>query len=145
MAKWHHKYRIEWDAADGRNGGAQCTVWEILLEMEKFTYHAGEKYQGAVAKVLDQAEAFERVSLPVVCSWATHFNLLKKIMRVLCWVLRSSAACSVRRMSGAAAPDYHGHSSWVKVSCLLLRIVLWDALGEVTKFYPASEAEGFCG
>ena len=28
--------RIDWDASDGRHGGAQRTVWEILMEMERF-------------------------------------------------------------------------------------------------------------
>ena len=57
VAKWH-----------GRNGGAQQTVWEILVEMERFDGKAKEGKQGAVALVLDLAKAFERVSLPVV--WA---------------------------------------------------------------------------
>ena len=30
VAKWQQKYRVDWDATDGRNGGAQQTVWEIL-------------------------------------------------------------------------------------------------------------------
>ena len=34
VAKWQQKYRVEWDATDGRNGGAQRTVWEVLMEME---------------------------------------------------------------------------------------------------------------
>ena len=28
VAKWQQKYRVQWDATDGRNGGAQRTVWE---------------------------------------------------------------------------------------------------------------------
>ena len=32
-----------------------------------------------------------------------------------------------------------------KWSCLLLRIVLQDALSEVTKNYPPLKLEGFCG
>ena len=66
MAKWQQKYRVDWNAIDGRNGGAQRTVWEILMEMESFKYRAGEEDLGAVALVLDLAKAFERVSLPVV-------------------------------------------------------------------------------
>ena len=34
VAKWQQKYRVDWDAAGGRNGGAQRTVWETLMEME---------------------------------------------------------------------------------------------------------------
>ena len=48
MAKWQQKHRVDWDATDGRNGRAQQTVWEILLEMDRFKYQAGEDY-GAVA------------------------------------------------------------------------------------------------
>ena len=28
-AKWQQKYRVDWDVTDGRNGGAQRTVWEM--------------------------------------------------------------------------------------------------------------------
>ena len=41
-AKWQLKYRVDWDATDGRNGGAQQTVWEILMEMEGFDGKAKE-------------------------------------------------------------------------------------------------------
>ena len=30
VAKWQQKYRVDWDATDGPNGGAQQTVFEIL-------------------------------------------------------------------------------------------------------------------
>ena len=66
VAKWQQKYRVEWDAADGRNGGAQQIVWDILLEMERFNGKAKEEDQGALALVLDLAKAFERVSLPAL-------------------------------------------------------------------------------
>ena len=35
VAKWQQKYRVDWDATSGRNGGAQQTVWELLIEMER--------------------------------------------------------------------------------------------------------------
>ena len=63
VAKWQQKYRAEWDATDGRNGGAQRTVWEILLDL---------------------AKAFERVSLLVVWAWAKHFGFPREILRVFC-------------------------------------------------------------
>ena len=34
VAKWQLEYRVDWNATDGRNGGAQQT-WEILMEMEQ--------------------------------------------------------------------------------------------------------------
>ena len=27
VAQWQHTYRTEWDATDGRNGGAERIVW----------------------------------------------------------------------------------------------------------------------
>ena len=60
------------------------SVGNCSLEMEKFKSQAGEKDQGAVALVLDLAKAFERVSLPVVWAWATHFSIPGKIMPLLC-------------------------------------------------------------
>ena len=29
VAKWQQMYRVDWDATDGRKGGAQRTVWEM--------------------------------------------------------------------------------------------------------------------
>ena len=42
VAKWQ-KNRIGWDAIDGRNGGVERILWEILLDMERFKCQAGEK------------------------------------------------------------------------------------------------------
>ena len=50
------KYRLGWDATDGRNGGAQQTVWEILMEMERFHGRARAEERGAVALALDLAK-----------------------------------------------------------------------------------------
>ena len=36
VAKWQCKCRIEWDATDGRSGGAERIVRETLLEMKRF-------------------------------------------------------------------------------------------------------------
>ena len=53
VAKQHETFRIEWDATDGRNGGAERTLWETFLEMERFSYYGWEENQGATALVLD--------------------------------------------------------------------------------------------
>ena len=47
VAKWQQRYRVDWDATDGRNGGAHQIAWEILMEMESFTGKAKEEDQGA--------------------------------------------------------------------------------------------------
>ena len=36
VGKWQQKYRVDWDATDGRNGHAQQTVSNKLMEMERF-------------------------------------------------------------------------------------------------------------
>ena len=84
VAQWQQKYRVDWDAAHGRNGGVQQTVWESMMEIERFNGKAKDEGQGALAMVLDPAKAFERVSLPVVWAWATHFSFPRKVLRVLC-------------------------------------------------------------
>ena len=145
VAKWQQKYRVDWDATDGRNGGAQQTLWEILLEMERFKYRAGEEELRAVALVLDLAKAFERVSLPVVWAWSTHFSFPRKILRVLCGYFEhqrrvqfEGCVAGPRRTITAILPG----SKW---SCLLLGIVLQDALSEVTTIYPPLKLRGLCG
>ena len=103
VAKWQQKYRVEWDATDGRNGGTQRTVWEVLMEMHRFNGKAKAEDQGAVALVLDLATAFERVSLLVVWAWSTVLQLPKKDLAGALWVLRAPEACTVRRECGRAA------------------------------------------
>ena len=97
VAKWQQKYCADWDATDGRNGEAQRTVWEVLMEMERFNGRAKAEDQGTVALVLDLAKAFERVSLFVVWAWATHFSFPRKLLRVLVRILRAPKASAVRR------------------------------------------------
>ena len=100
------------------NGGAQRTVWGILMVMERLKNRAGEGDLGAVALVLDLAKAFERVSLPVVLAWTTHFSFLRKILRVLCGYFEHQRRVQIRRICGGAAPDHHGHLARVKVELL---------------------------
>ena len=115
MAKWWQKYRVDWDATDGRNGGAQRTVWGILMEMERLSGRAKEEDQGAVALVLDLSKAFERVSLPVVWAWATHFSFPRKILRVLRGYFKHQRRVAVRRMCGRAIANPHGHFARIQV------------------------------
>ena len=82
------------------------------------------------------AKAFKRVSFPVVWAWATHFSFPRKILRVLCGYFErqrreKSEGCAAEplRTITAILPG----SKW---SCLLLRIVLQDALSEVIKNIP---------
>ena len=90
-------------------------MWETLLEMKRFTYHAGERDQGATALVLDFAKASERVSL---CGMGNAFPLSQKQNTCALMVLRTPADGAFRRLCGKGAPDHHGHSLWVKVELL---------------------------
>ena len=114
--KWHQRYRIEWDATDGRNGGAQRTVWENVMEMERLKYRAGEEELGAVALVLDLAKVFERVSLEVVWAWATQLQPASQGRSCGChagtWSTRGGCRSKdVRRSrSGPSRPSCQGHS-----------------------------------
>ena len=89
------KYRVDWDATDGRNGGARRTVWEVLMDMERFNGKA--KAEGR-----DLAKAFEQVSLPVVWAWATHFSFPRKIL-----------GCPAEPLTTISY-----HFAWVKVELL---------------------------
>ena len=144
-AKWQQRYRVDWDATDGRNGGAQQTVWEILMEIKRFNCRAGEEDLGAVALVLDLAKAFERASLRVVRAWATHFGFPRKVLRVLCADFEHQRRAQFEgcvaeplRTITAIVPG----SEW---SCLFLRIVLQDAFSEVAKKLSVPKIAGLCG
>ena len=78
--------------------------------------------QGAVALVLDLTKAFERVSLPVVWAWATHFSFPRKILRVLRGCFEHQR--SVQFEGCAAEPLTAILPGSKRRSCLLLRIVL---------------------
>ena len=67
---------------------------KIVLEMVRFKYRAGEEELGAVALVLDLANAFERVSLPVVWAWATHLSFPRKILRCYAGTSSTRGECS---------------------------------------------------
>ena len=82
--------------------------------------------RGAVALVLDLSKAFERVSLPVVWAWATHFCFPRKFLRVLC--------------------GYFEHQRRVQFEgCAAEPITTITATLPSHKNLPVSEAEGFCG
>ena len=84
------------------------------MEMERFDGKAKEEDVGAVALVLDLAEAFERVSLLLVCAWATHFCFPRKILRVLCGYFEQFEGCAAEPLT--TIPAILPGSKW---SCLL--------------------------
>ena len=109
---------------------------DVLLEMERFNGRARAEQQGAVALVLDLAKAFERVSLPVVWAWARRFSFPRKILRVLCDYFEQQRRVQFEGCAAEPLTTITAILPGSKWSCLLLRIVLQDALSEVTKIYP---------
>ena len=94
--------------------------------MERFKYRAGEEELGAAALVLDLAK---------VWAWATLFSCPSKILRVLCGYFEHQ-----RRVQfvGCVAEPLQTITAILpgsKWSCLLLRVVLQDALSEVTRVF----------
>ena len=110
------------DATEERSEQCGKSCW--------FKFQAGEKDQGPLVLVL--TKAFERVGLPVVWAWATHFNFLRKILRVLCDRGRCSSKDVWRSRCRPSRPSCQDQNGVVD----FLRILLQDALSEVTKFYP---------
>ena len=81
----------------------ECGIF--LMEVEMSKYRAGDEDLGAVAWVLHLAKAFERVSLPVVWVWATHFSFPRKILRVLYGYFEHQRRVQFEGCVGGAAPD----------------------------------------
>ena len=90
---------------------------------------------GSVALVLDLAKPFGRVSLPAVWACATHFSFQSKILRVLCRYFEHQRRVQVEGCAAEPLRTITTSLPRLKWSCLLLRIVLQDALSEVTNNY----------
>ena len=67
---------------------------------------------GCSGLVLYLAKAFERVSLPVVWAWATHFSFPKENSAGALRVLGAPEASLVRTICDGAAPDHQGQSGF---------------------------------
>ena len=143
VVKWQQRHHVRWDAADNRNGGAERTVWETLLEMERFEQHTGEKGQGAFALVLDLAKAFERVCVPVVWAWATHFRFPKNFLRVPCGYFQHQRRV---QLDGCMAEPLHTVTaifSGSKMELLALSHCVAKRNGEVMKVNPPVKVKVF--
>ena len=88
-------------ATDGREGEAERIVWDTLVEM-----------------VLDLTKAFERVNLPVVWALATHVNVSRKILRVLCGYFEHKRNVQFEGCEAELLPTITASSPWVKVDLL---------------------------
>ena len=126
VAKWQQKYRVDWTLLTGgmeetsKQCGKFCWIWKDVKAKQ----------------MLNLAKAFERVSLPVVWACATHFSFPKKVLRVLCGYFEHQRRV---QFEGCAAEPFQTITAFLPGStwtCLLLGIVLQDALRKVTKKIP---------
>ena len=109
-------------------------------------YTVGEEDLGAVALVLDPAKAFQRVSLPCGVGLGRRTSAHpRKILRVLCGYFEHQRRVQFEGCVAEPLQTITAILPGSKWSCMLLRIVLQDALSEVTKKSPAAEVEGLCG
>ena len=100
--------------------------------------------QGAVVFVLDLVKAFERVSFPVFWAWATHFSFPRKnIAGIVRLPLSTRGACNSNDVQQEPLTTITAILPGSKWSCLLLRIMLQDALSEVTEIYPSLKLRVF--
>ena len=106
---------VDWDATDGRNGGAQPTVWEVLMEMERFNGRA--KSRGSRSGGLGSGPGKGLRACQPRCGLGLGdaFQLPKEDIAGAVRLFRASEASAVRRMRGGAAPDHHGPLARVKV------------------------------
>ena len=109
---------MDWDATEGRSGGAQQTVWEVLMEMERFDGTAKKEDQGAVAFGPGPGEGLRASQSPCGVGMRNAFHLPNEDIAGAVWLLRAREASAVRRKCGGAVPDLHDHFSRVKVELL---------------------------
>ena len=111
-------------------------MWETLLEMERFRYQAGETYQGAIALVLDLAKSLRAGQSSGGLGLGDELELSKEDFVVLCGYFEHQ-----RRVlfEGCVAEPLQTITAFLpgsKWSCLLLRLVLQDAMSETPQIFP---------
>ena len=95
VAKWQQKYRVDWDATDGRNGGAQRTVLEILMEMERFKYRAGRRRFGSSGPGAGPREGLGAGQSSCGLGLGDALELPKEGLAGAMWVLRAPEESAV--------------------------------------------------
>ena len=143
VAEWPQQYRIGWDATDGPNGAAERTVWETLQEMERFNDHAGERSSSG-SPGLRLGESFRAGQSSSGLGVGDAFQIFHEDFAGATRALSSTSgevgSKDVRRIRSRPITAILPGSKW---SCLLLRIVLQDALSDVTKIYPLPKLRVF--
>ena len=116
VVKWHQKYRVDWDATDGRNGGPSKRCGKFCWRRKKSIGKQREKIKG----LWPWAWTWRRPSSESVCSvgLGDALQLPEEDTAGAMRVLRAPEVSAVRRMRGGAAPDHHGFFARVQVELL---------------------------
>ena len=115
VMKWQQRYRIEWDAFGGRNGGAQRTAWERLMGHGKVQISSGRRRFGSGGPGSEPGGGTRAGRSPCGVGLGDALQLPEEGLAGAVWVFRASEAGALRTMCGGALPDYHGHFARVQV------------------------------
>ena len=104
-------------------------MWEVLLEM-----HAGERTQGAIALVFDLSKEPSFGLVFLLCGLGRRTSISPGIL-CMCYVVTSNIRRRVHFEGCVVEPlqIITAILPWSKWSFLLLRIVLQDAVSDVTR------------
>ena len=106
VAKWQQKYRIDWDATDGRNGGAQRTVWENSVghgEVQTLCRGSGRQRSGGGGPGFGSGEGLRARQSPCGVGLGDTLQRPEDLAGAV-WVFRAPEAGAVCRMYSGAAP-----------------------------------------
>ena len=118
---------------------------EMLMEMERFYDQAQRRVSRSGSVGSGSGNGLRACQPPYGLGLATQFCFPRKILRVLFGYFEHQRRV---QFEGCVAEPLQTMSAIFpgsKWSCLLLRVVLQDALSEVTKFYPPLKLKVFCG
>ena len=116
--------RREWDATDGRNGGAQRTVWEVLMKWRDLMEEQKQRIKGLCPSFWTWRKLSSGSASLVAWAWATHFSFPRKILRVLCGYFEHQRRVQFKGCAAERLTIITAILPGTKWSCLLLRIVL---------------------
>ena len=126
----------------GESGEAEQTVWELLLDMERVKYQAGEKGPRNGSPGLGSGETFRAGQSSSGVGVSMYFP--RKIWGGAMRILRASAACSLKDAWRSRSRPSQPSSLFQSGCCLLLRIVLQGRLDEhVSALKPQTLLEVF--
>ena len=77
VSRWPERHRVGWDATDGCNGGAGRSVLETARDGDFIVVLARKTHERSRWHLIWQ-------KLSSAWAWSTRFNLLRKMLRVLC-------------------------------------------------------------